>query len=237
MRGCLFVLVAGAIAVVLAIVVGLPWAASGLVEAGLGAAGLEAADTTVTVSSDPPTDLLALHADRVRVRATNATFRGMTIGALDLALTDVDVLARTARGVDGTLRRVVVDVPGGAPVRLDTITLGGTGDEVTASSVVSGAEAETLVSDAIERKLGTRPTSVTLSAPDLITVKLGTTITGHLAVSPGGDLVARGAEGLGAGAGVVLVSAADLPVRLTRVRVTSAGDLRLDGILEVGILG
>ena len=32
------------------------------------AAGLQADDTTVTVSSDPPTDLLGLHADRVRVR-------------------------------------------------------------------------------------------------------------------------------------------------------------------------
>lgn len=237
MRGCLFVLAAGAIAVALAVVIGLPWAASGLLGAGLRAAGLESADTVVTVSSDPPTDLLGLHADHVRVRATDATFRGLSIGALDLALTNVDVLGRTADTVKGTLTDVVASVPGGASVRLDAVTLGGTGDAVTASTVLAGAAARTLISDAVERELGTRPDSVRLSAPDAVTVRLGAKVTGRLAVSPTGDLVARVADGPAAGTEVVLVDAADLPLRLTRVRVTQDGDLRLDGVLGVGILG
>ena len=62
------------------VVVGLPVVAAGLVTAGLSAAGLVADDTTVTVSSDPPTDLLGLRADTVRVTATDATFRGLEIG-------------------------------------------------------------------------------------------------------------------------------------------------------------
>ena len=61
------------------------------------AAGLQADDTTVTVSSDPPTDLIGLHADRVRVRATDATFRDLAIGELDLVLRDVSILDRIGR--------------------------------------------------------------------------------------------------------------------------------------------
>ena len=57
-----------------------------MVTAAVTAAGLQADDTTVTVSSDPPTDLIGLHADRVRVRATDATFRDLAIGELDLVL-------------------------------------------------------------------------------------------------------------------------------------------------------
>jgi hypothetical protein len=238
-RGCLFTLLLGAIIAGFLVVVGLPLAAAGILTAGVSAAGLVADDTTVTVSSDPPTDLLGLRADTVRVTATDATFRGLRIGALDLALGDVAVLDRTAGTVDGELRDVTVTRAGGRPVTLDRITLvGGTGG-ITTTTVVPGAQARVLIADAFEAATGTRPTSVALAGPDRVTVKAdGATLAGRFAVTAGGDLVVRGTGGALDGREVVLVRGReDLPIELTSVKVTGSGDLRLTGDLSIGLLG
>jgi hypothetical protein len=238
MRGCLFTLLLGVVVVAFLVVVGLPAVAAGALTAGVRAAGLQAADTTVTVASDPPTDLVGLHADRVRVRATHATFRGLEIGALDVSLRDVSLIDRTAAGVSGTLTGATVPNIGGRPLALQTITLSGGGSAVTASTTVAGADASRLIADAVESSLGTRPTSVTLSAPDVVTVKLVITVTARLSVDAAGDLVATVASGPAAGQVVVLLRGGeDLPIRLTAARVTSMGDLHLDGTLAVGLLG
>jgi hypothetical protein len=237
-RGCLFTLLLGAIVVVFIIVVGLPALAAGILTAGISAAGLVADDTTVTVSSSPPTDLLGLRADSVRVTATDATFRGMEIGALDLALGDVRILERTAGSVDGELREVTVQVARGEEITLDRITILGGGDAITTTTVIPNPEAEALIADAVEAQVGVRPSSVTLTAPDRITVKAGVTLNGRLAVNDAGDLVLRGDDPLTAGGAVVLVRGGeDLPIELTSVRVTAAGGLRLDGDLAMRILG
>lgn len=238
MRGCLFTLLLGAIVAAFVVVVGLPAVADGLLTAGVKAAGLQAADTTVTVSSDPPTDLLGLRADRVRVRATHATFRGLAIGALDVSLHDVSLIDRTAAGVAGTLTGVTATNVGGSPLTLREITVSGGGSTVTASTTIAGADASKLIAGAAESSLGMRPTSVTLSAPDVVTVKLGITVTAHLSVDAAGDLVATVANGPAAGQVVMLLRAGeDLPIRLTGARITSAGDLLVDGDLVVGLLG
>src|SRR5512147_270207 len=106
MRGCLFTLLLGGVALVLLVVIGLPRVAAGVLTSAVGAAGLQADDTTVTVSTDPPTDLLGLHADRVRIRATDATFRDLEIGALDIELREMAIIDRTAQEVDGRLTDV-----------------------------------------------------------------------------------------------------------------------------------
>jgi hypothetical protein len=238
-RGCLFTLLLGAVVVGFVIVVGLPAAAAGILTAGLSTAGLVAADTTVTVTSDPPTDLLGLRADRVRVTATHATFRGMEIGALDLALGDVRLLDRTAGSVDGELTDVAVTGAGGQRVTLERITLLGGGDGITTTTVIPNGEAEKLIADAIEAQVGRRPTSVTLRAPDRVSFTLGgTKVAGRFAVTADGNLVVRGDDGLTQGREVVLVHGGeDLPIELTSVKVTGSGGLRLTGDLTVGILG
>jgi len=237
-RGCLFTLLLGAIALALLVVVGLPAVAAGILTSGLAAAGLQADDTTVTVSSDPPTDLIGLRADRVRVRATDARFRELRIGALDVVLRDVAILDRTARGIDGELSDVTLTEVGDGSVTLDSITLGGAGDRITASTVVDGSEAETLIARAVEARVGVAPESVRLSAPDRLRVDAGVLVEGRLSVSAGGDLVVRLADDpLGIGDIVLLRGGEDLPIRLTDVRVTRAGDLRLDGDLSIAILG
>ena len=176
MRGCLFVLALGAVVAALVVVVGLPAFAAGMLTAGVGAAGLHAADTTVTVSSDPPTDLLLLHADRVRVRATNATFRGLEIGSLDVTLQDVALVDRTAAAVDGRLSGVVVPDVGARALALPEITLSGGGDTIDAGTTIGATAAGVLIADAVETDVGLRPSVVTLSAPDAVTVKLDVTV-------------------------------------------------------------
>jgi hypothetical protein len=238
-RGCLFTLLLGAVAIALLVVIGLPAVYAGVLTGALGAAGLQADDTTVKVASDPPTDLLGLHADTVTVTASDATFRGLRIGQLDLVLRDVAVLDRTAGAVDGTLRSVTVDVDG-RPVVLEEISVSGDTSGIAATTVVDGSEAERLIADAVEARVGARPASVALVAPDTLTVELaaGITVTGTLDVDAAGNLVVRLADDpAGIGTLVLLRGGTDLPMRLTDVRVTKAGNLRLAGDLAIGILG
>jgi hypothetical protein len=237
MRGCLFTLLLAAAVVTLVVFLGLPALAAGVVTAGLTAAGLHADDTTVTVQASPPTDLLSGHADRVIVHATDATFRGLAIGSLDLALSAVDVLDRTAGQVDGTLTDVVLpEAAGGAS--LSTVTISGGGDRLLASTVVSKADVEALVADEVERRTGARPASVRLVAPDRLIVRAGgETIKGRFA-AVGGDLVVGLTSGPGEGTDVVLLRGGeDLPLEIRAVEVTSDGALRIEGELAVGVLG
>jgi hypothetical protein len=238
MRGCLFTLLLGAAAVALLVAIGLPQVYAGVVTGALTAAGLHADDTTVHVESDPPTDLLGFHADTVTVSATDATFREMQIGSLDLELHDVAVLDRTAEGVDGTLSDVAVTLPDGSDLTLDEITIEGDSDHITASTVIPGGDVERMISDVAESRLGTRPRSVTLSRPDRITIDVGIDVEGTLDVNAAGDLVIVLPDGVIAGGEVVLLQGGtDLPIRLTDVAVTKAGDLRLTGDLSISILG
>lgn len=238
MRGCLFTLLLGAVVIALIVVVGLPQIAAGMVTTAVTAAGLHADDTTVTVSSDPPTDLVGLHADRVRIRATDALFRGLAIGSLDLELGDVALLDRTIRDVDGTLKDVRVENLGGREVTLDEMTVGGESGDITASTVIPGAQAERLIADAIEERTGVRPTSVTLRSPDRLEADVGVTVGGTLDVTVDGDVVlAVDDNPLGVESLTLVEGGGDLPIRITDVRVTRDGDLRLDGDLSIVLLG
>ena len=238
MRGCLFTLLLGVIVLVFAVVVGLPAVASAVLTGAITAAGLQADDTTVGVAGDPPTDLLGLRADRVRIRATDATFHGLEIGELDVTLGDVAIIDRTVGAVDGTLVDVTVRDVGGRSLTLPEVALGGGGETVTVSTTIDGAEAETLLADAVEAELGVRPSAVTLSAPDKVAARIGVVVHARLGVSAAGDLVAEVLDGPEAGRTLTLLRGGDdVPIRVTGVRVTAAGDLRLAGDLQIGLLG
>ena len=238
MRGCLFTLALGAAVIALIVVVGLPQVAAGMVTTAVTAAGLQADDTTVTVSSDPPTDLIGLRADRVRVRATDATFRDLAIDELDLVLRDVSILDRSAGSVDGTLTGVTIADLGGREVTLDEIAVAGGGDDLTAMTVIDGAVAERLIADAVEERTGARPDSVSLRDPDRLVIEAGIEVGGTLDVDGAGNLVLEVDDNpLGLEEVVLLRGGDDLPIRLTDVLVTPGGDLQLDGDLAIGLLG
>lgn len=236
MRGCLFTLLLASVVVALAVFLGLPALASGLVTAGLTAAGLQADDTTVTVQANPPTDLLSGHADRVVVHATDATFRGLRIGSLALTLEAVDVFDRTAGQVDGTLADVrLPEEAGGASLR--TVTISGGGDRLLASTVVSKGDVEARVADEIEQRTGVRPAFVRLVAPDRLVVKAGgETIRGRFRAA-GGDLVVEITSGPGEGSDIVLLRGGeDLPLEIRTVEVTGEAGLHIEGELAIGFL-
>jgi hypothetical protein len=237
-RGCLFTLLLGAALIAIFVVIGLPAIAAGAITAGVQAAGLQSDDTVVTVTSDPPTDLLGLHADRVRIRATDATFRGMTIGSLDLTLHDLHLVDRTAAAVDGTLDDVVATGAGGHDLTLDSVEVTGGGDTITATTTIPAAQVEGLIADGIEAKLGARPTDVRLAPPDRLTVELVIAVKGRFVVSDDGALQVRVTNGPAAGQVVTLLDAdSGLPMRLTSATVTAEGDLELTGDLAVSLLG
>jgi hypothetical protein len=239
MRGCLFTLVLGVVAIALLVGIGLPQAYGGVITGAVTAAGLQADDTTVTVASDPPTDLLGFRADRVRLQATDATFRDLRIGSLDLMLRDVAVLDRTARLVEGTLADVTVTSPAaGGEVTLEEIAIEGDAERVTASTVIRGAQAEALIARAVEQRTGAAPADVRLEAPDRLIVDVGVPVGGRLDVTDAGDLVVRVEDNpLGIEELVLLEGGSDLPIHLTSVRVTDAGNLRLAGDLAIDLLG
>ena len=236
MRGCLFTIILAAVVVALIVVIGLPAIAAGLLTAGVKAAGLQANDITVNVTADPPWDLLGLHADRVRVRATSATFRGLQIGALDVTLLNVSIVDRTANGVAGRVTGVTLPNVAGQPLGLAAINLAGGGDQVTATTTVAAADAQALVASEIASVTGvTVPlTAVHLVAPDKVVVKMAITLTAVLSVDASGNLVATAA---GIPPVTLLRAGEDIPMKFTSVKVDAAGNLVLAGTLSVGLLG
>ncbi len=238
MRGCLFTLVLGAALLALLVTVGLPAIAAGVMTGAVTAAGLQSDDTTLTVSTDPPTELLGFHADRVRVRATDASFRGLQIGALDVTLGDVDILGRTAGTVEGQLANVIVPDVGGRTLAVGAIRLAGGGDAITAATTIPAGAIRILIADAIEGSLGIRPTSIALEPPDRLSVKAGITVHGQFVVTASGDLAVTVVDGPAGGTRITLLRGGeDLPIRFTSATVTPGGDLRLAGELSVGLLG
>jgi hypothetical protein len=236
-RGCLFTLLLAFVVIALIVVVGLPAIAAGVLTAGVRAAGLQSDDITVNVSSDPPWDLVALHADRVRVRATTATFRGLQIGALDVTLQNVAFLDRTADTVGGQLTGVTVPNVAGRPLGLAAITVSGSASAVNATTTVAAIDAQTLVAAEIASATGVSlpVTAVRLTAPNKVVVRAaGLTATAVLSVDASGSLLAT-VPGLSPV--TVLRSGEDLPIRLTSVKVDAAGGLVLGGTLAVGLFG
>ena len=230
MRGCLFTLLLGAAAIAAFVLIGAAGDRGGRRSPRASRPPASSRDdTVVTVASDPPTDLLGLHADRVRIRATDATFRGLAIGSLDLTLHDLHFVDRTAASIEGTLDDVTATGVGGRDLTLQTITVSGGGDTVTATTTIPAAEVEGLIADTVEQQLGARPTDVRLAAPDRLTVELVVAVKGRFIVSDAGDLQVKITNGPVAGQVVTLLDASSgLPMHLTAAKVTPAGDLQLD---------
>jgi hypothetical protein len=195
MRGCLSVLIIAAGVVLAGAWFGGPTLAGVLVGRSLDSVGFVAADRSVTVSSDPPLEILAGHADRVTIRATRATVRDLTANRLLLTLTNVDLVAGQFSGVDGQLDDVLIPSVDGSSVDAGTVTVRGRAGAATTTVRIDAAVVEALLGRAIRRETGLSVAGLSLTAPDRIRFTAGLTISGRLAVGPDGSLVIAATSG------------------------------------------
>ncbi len=236
MRGCLSFLVFAAVLVGGLVWFALPPVADVLVAQAVGLA-LDGRIAVHVESSFPPS-LLTLHADAVTLDGADVRPHGSGIeaGGMDLRLRDVDLLARSAASVSGTLTNVTIPAaasPTGFLV-LPRIDLDGPAARIATTATVPGAAVHDLVSAAVQRATGVAPAEVALVAPDRVHVRLGTTsLDGRLAVDSG-SLIAQLDR---PAARVTLVDRSELlPLALQQAGVVD-GDLLLTGTIEASALG
>ncbi|HEX5015436.1 MAG TPA: hypothetical protein VFV72_14920 [Candidatus Limnocylindrales bacterium] len=188
MRGCLSVLLIAALFLGAVAWLGGPPIAGALVTAGLTASGLDARRMDVDVESDPPIKVGIGQADRVTIEADDIDWNGLKARALDLALDDVDIIGRRAATAEGRLTGAElpnVDPPGS----LATVEIDGPADDATVTVTIDGETVEAMAIEAFEARLGVRPDSATLEAPNRIRIRSGgLELAGGIEVSPAGDV-------------------------------------------------
>jgi hypothetical protein len=233
MRGCLTFLLFVAILVGAIAWVGAATAGSAGITAALAASGLSGTDTKVTVTANPPLELVSLHADSVRVQTKDAQWNDLRAATLDLTLDDVSLGSRSFASIKGRLTGVQM-TSAGTTLSSGLVTLTGSSTKATATISVAPGAVSALAMDAAERTTGTRPSKVTLSPPDKLALIVGdTAVAGRLAIDSGGALVA-----LVQGVGTVQLLAPDArnPFTFTSVTVTPDGGLTLGARVDLGSL-
>jgi hypothetical protein len=234
MRGCLTFLVFVAVLVGVLGWVALPLAASVAVNAALTAGGVSGTGTSVVVTADPPYELVTLHADEVRISTTDATWGGLRAATLTLDLKSVELGRRTFASIDGELTGATLATTAGTDVTAGRVTITGSSRQAVAVVTIPAVEVRALAAAAAERTIGTAPSAITFSAPDVVTLTVnGSAIAGRLAVDPAGGLVLRVQ---GVGTVDVLRPAPGLPVHLTGVRIVPGGGVELGGTVDLGSL-
>jgi hypothetical protein len=209
---------------------------STVVGAILDGSGFRAASSTITVTADPPPRLLLGQADRVAITATDVEWQSLRAARLSLTFDGVDLFARTATTIHGSLHDADVaaddEATGGEPAPTATIDVNGPAAAADAAITVDAATIRRLILAAVEREFGVRATGVELLAPNRLRLAApGATIEATLVID------GRGALALSTALGSVEMFRVDasIPLRLRSVTVVD-GSLRLDGILDVNAL-
>jgi len=232
-RGCLFVLLAAALLISVGAWFGSPLLASTVLGVTLQNAGFVSDRMTITASAEPPPKLLLGRADRVEIDASGVSFRTFHAGSLDLVLTDVDLMARTADEISGTVTDASVKTADGVATNAD-VTIDGPATGADARIVVAGATIDRVVRSTFEDEVGVAITRTELAAPDILRIITpNATLEGRLVVD------ATGAIALSTRLGVSPILSFDrsFPLRLRSVRV-DGDDLRIDGTLDaIALLG
>jgi len=239
-RSCLLRLLLWPVLLVVIAWFGLPPLASAAISAGLGAAGFHASAETVDVVADPPLELLALRADQVHLRASRATFRGLAVAGVDLTVTKLSVLDRSAGTIEGTLNGVTVPDADGGSIPVATIGVAGSGSakSVAVRLGIGLRQVETLAAAALGAPAGSIAT-VTLAGPNRAAIVVaGVAVAGRLIIDADGALVFRPSHGVaGIGTGLVLARPDPAgPIRLTGVIADPTG-LAVEGALDMTLFG
>ena len=229
MRGCLSVLIIAAAFLVTATWFGGPPLAETVVDASLTSSGFTSDDLDVTVSADPPLRLALGQANSVEIAATGVRWHDLRAGSMTMRLDGVDLLARSATTATGRFEDVELAVAGGDPA-LARITIAGPARGARTTIDIERAAVNRLAGAAFERQFGTRPDSVDLIAPDVISVRLGgNVLRGTLSVATDGALVVQSAIGTAR----LLEPDGSLPIQLTGVSVGAAGGLEMTGTIDL----
>ena len=231
MRGCLFIVLLGAVVLGSAAWFGSPFVASTVIQAALDGSGYRAASGTVRASSDPPPKLLLGRADRVEIEGSDVDFRTFHAAGLEVVLTDVDIVARTAGGISGRIDDAELRTTDGISAVAD-VTIDGTGRAAAATITVEAGTVDRIVRETFQREFGVTVTAVALDAPDVLRISAGTTtVEGRLDIDIAGAIALRTPLGSSA----ILSLDPSLPLRFVAVGVTN-GDLRIDATLDTGAL-
>lgn len=225
MRGCLTWVFVGIAAVLVATWLFAPTVAGGLATASLHAAGFSSNDEHVTVTAEPPIELLTLHADRIHLQASGATFAGLHMTGLDLLLSDVGLIGRTAGSVEGTLTGLQLPTELGPTATISSVAVTGPSSDLRVILTLSAADVRTLASAAVEAQIGAKATKVALAAPDKVTVSVsGITVRGRLTVDEAGGLTLVPTSPAGfSGPIAILRPGPGQPLRFTSVAVRTNG--------------
>lgn len=231
MRGCLSVLLLAGLFVVGVVWFAGPTLAAGLVTAALASAGFTAVDRTVTVQTQVPLELLAGHADAVRIQASGVSFSGVHAATMDATLRDVSLLDRAFARVELRLGDASVRT-GDTDVLLSRVDVSGPAREARAEVALSTTEVATLIEAKLRAVLPVAPSTVRISAPDLVTIevlgqqlttRLGIDAQGRLEVEPGGGGIVE----------AVLFDPSTVPgLTLVSVRATES-EVVVDGFADV----
>jgi hypothetical protein len=215
---------------------GAPPLTAAVIEASLRGSGWRAAETSVTVTSQPPPRLLLGRADRITIAGSDVSWRELHAARIALTLNGVDLLARTATTVRGSITDATLSGGLGAsgdgdPVAPASIELAGPAAAAQAMVTIDRATVRRVVRDAIARQFGTTVEDVRLVAPDrLRLVTARAMVEGSLRID-GGDLVFS----TPLGSVTMLRTDPSIPLRLRSVAVTDAA-LMLDGVVDVASL-
>lgn len=233
MRSLLGFLVTAAVALAV-LWFGLPIAASGIVTATAVAAGLDGTTTRANVLADPPLAVLFGHADRVTITSSNDTLRGVGIASLDLTLSGVGLLDRSAEAIEGTLSgiRATADA---TSLRIDRATLSGNPAAARLVLLVMPDDVAAALQARLTSAGGGTVGSVAGRPPDAVTALVdGHDVTFTLSVEADGSLVARPPGGI-LGPVVLWAPGTGLPATLDGVSVGADG-IRVTGTLDAATL-
>lgn len=230
MRSCLIQLLI-TVAVVFGLLwFGLPIGAGWLASNALNAAGFSGTDTKVEVSSDPPPLLLTGHADRIHVTSTQVSVGDLHAATLDFSLGSVSLIDRTIGTIDGTLTGVKMPAPDGKPVVIDSAIVTGPASHADATLKLARSAVQTLASQQLKSQAGISAT-MTLAAPNKVTVKIGSqSQQGTLVVKDGDLAVVPSSPSLPTA--ILLQSGDGNPFTLTSVAIS--GDVvTLTGVIDI----
>jgi hypothetical protein len=229
MRGCLSVVVLAVVFVVAGTWLAGPAVAAFVIESGLSAAGFNGSNTSVTVTADPPFEVLTGHADRVEIDSGDTTLDQFTAGTVQLSLTDANLVSRTFGNVEGSLDDVTVEGSGDLSLEATRVEIDG---EPSAANMAIEVTRDALSNAALElfrQQLGVDVDTVKLAAPNKISFTAGsTTIAGQFVIHEGGLSMTVNLPG----AQRIDLLEAGRGFRLTKVAIDDAG-MTLDGVLDV----